>query len=644
MKIFTTALHIKRRTGVLTLRSVVCLAVLIGTSAGSDIPRLAVSAVPSKAAYFPGDTVIVALRVQLPSNCHLYGNPLGPGTGKPLAIGVKDGKGIQWLDIVKMKAEIFRPAFGPAFGDWVWAYDKEAFFFLRGIAELAGTVQGKAVFEGLICNTACYPVRHETPFVVRIDPHAGQQKHFASDKKISSIFNGCTETISFKPEAAQTHSQQNAMALSEAFGIALTHAHNMPEWKYTPRENKTHLNLWLAIVFGFLAGIILNAMPCVLPVLGIKILSFAHGQGRGRTKAMIHSLVFSAGVISVFMLLAGLASFADYSWGRQFQNPKVLIAIIAIIVVFALGMFDVYMIAVPASVTGFDKKSLPGMWDEFIKGIFTTILATPCSGPFLGAVLAWSVIQTPIIIFIVYGSIGAGMAFPYVLISASGRIARLVPRPGVWMQHLKKAMGFLLLGFAAYLMLGLRTYMIVPTLLFCGAVAFSVVMYSRFAPWGSSFARKAGAFLLALVIIGGGYYVSFIVIYHPSFSVRASSKDEEGSPVWRKFCADSLLAANAAGRNVIVDFTANWCINCQYNYIMVLTKREVTDLIRKKNVLAFKADMTLPDPVQDSLLHNLGSQSIPFLAVFPGDRPNEPVVMRDILTKRKVIRVLENLR
>jgi thiol:disulfide interchange protein len=647
MKIFITALRIKRRSvSFLALRSIVCIAVLFGFSAGSDIPRLAVSAVPSKAAYFPGDTVIVALRVQLPSDCHLYGNPLGPGVGKPFAIGVKDGKGIQWQDIVKTKAGIFRPAFGPAFGDWVWAYEKEAFFFLRGIAGLAGTVQGKAVFEGLICNTACYPVRHETPFVVRIDPYAGQQKHFASDKKLASIFNGCTETVSFKPvaEAAQTNSQQSAMALPEVSGIALTHANIHPGWNYLPREDKTKLTLWLAIAIGFLAGIILNAMPCVLPVLGIKILSFAHGQGRGRTKAMIHSLVFSAGVISVFMLLAGLASFADYSWGKQFQNPKALVAIIAVIVVFALGMFDCYLIAVPASVTSFDTKSHPGMWGEFFKGIFTTVLATPCSGPFLGAVLAWSVIQPPIIIFIVYGSIGAGMAFPYVLLSASGRFARLIPKPGRWMQNLKKAMGFLLLGFAAYLMLGLRTHMIVPTLLFCTAVAFSVVVYSRFAPWGSSLVRKTRAFLLAILIIGSGYYVSFIVIYHPSFSVSAASKDDGENPVWRKFSADSLLAANAAGRNVIVDFTANWCINCQYNYIMVLTKREVLDLIRKKNVLALKADMTLPDPVQDSLLHNLGSQSIPFLAVFPGDRPHEPIVMRDVLTKRSVIGVMEQLR
>ncbi|MGA2508349.1 MAG: cytochrome c biogenesis protein CcdA [Chitinispirillaceae bacterium] len=620
-----------------------CIALLFTIATGQSptiSPALDITAVPSKEAYSPGDTVIVALRVQLPSDFHLYGNPLGPGMGKPLMIGVKDAKNVRWLDIVKTNAVMFRPIYG----DWVWAYTKEAFFFLRGLAGSAGLVEGKAIFDGLICSAACYPVHYEMPFDMHIVKNVRPQRHFASDKKITSIFNRCTETIALQSDHGQTKFQQSAVALPQAFGTELTHADKMPEWKYSPVENRTVLNLWLAIVVGFLAGMILNAMPCVLPVIGIKILSFAHVQSRGRKKAVIHSLAFSAGVISVFMLLAVLASFADYSWGKQFQDPRALVAIIALVVVFALGMFDVYIIAVPASVTSFEKKNHPGMWGEFFKGIFTTVLATPCSGPFLGAVLAWSVLQPPIVIFIVYGSIGAGMAFPYVFLSASGRFARLIPKPGRWMQNLKKSMGFILLGFAAYLMLGLRTYMIVPTLLFCTVVAFSVVVYNRFAPLGSSFVRKTRAFLLAFVIIGSGYCISFIIIYHPLFPVSTVSKDEGDNAVWRKFSADSLLAANAAGRNAIVDFTANWCMNCQYNYIMVLTKREVTDLIRKKNVLALKADMTLPDQVQDSLLHSLGSQSIPFLAVFPGDRPYHPIVIRDILTKRKLMKVLNQLR
>ena len=618
------------------------LAMGVSSAPEQIVPTLAITVNSSKEAYAPGDTVLVALRVKLPPYYHLYGNPLGPGIGRPLTINMKGGEGVRWFDIAKMKAKKFRPAVG----DWVWAYEKEVFFFLRGIAGQAGEVKGRAVFDALICSKSCYPVHYELPFTVRIDSRTGPLKHFGTDKREALLFSSSTETIAFAPgagQAVQSPEQRNPGALSGITGIASAHGKEIPAWKYTPREDKPDYDLWMAILFGFLAGIILNAMPCVLPVLGIKVLSFAHGQSKGRKRAVIHSLAFAAGVISVFMLLAVLAAFADHSWGKHFQDPRALVAIIALIVVFALGMFDVYLISAPASVSALDRKSGPGIGGDFFKGIFATILATPCSGPFLGAVLAWSMTQPPIVIFIVYGSIGAGMAFPYVLLSASQGLARFLPKPGKWMQNFKVFMGFLLLGFAVYLMIGLPSDMIVPTLLFCIAVALAVMAYSRFAPWGSSIGPKLKAFSLALIITGSGCFLSFFIVY-PSFSHVAAGEDEAGSQVWQKFSADSLLAANAAGRNAVVDFTANWCMNCQYNYIMVLSKSEVADLIRKKNVLALKADMTLPDPVQDSLLRSLGSRSIPFLAVFPGDRPDEPVVMRDILTKRKVIRALEQLR
>jgi thiol:disulfide interchange protein len=613
------------------------IAVLLACAAGEQSPPapvLDVRAIPSKGTYASGDTVVIALRVIVPDAYHLYGNPLGPGIGKPLRIGVSGGAGVRWLDILKPKAERYRPDFG----DWVWTYEEKVFFFLRGIAGPAGEVKGKAILDALICHTACYPVHYEIPFVIRIGSNIGHERPFTSDITTASIFAGCTETMPFASSAQRDHP-----ALSDSAGAAAVYSEKMPPGYYTPKKDTDSLNVWLAILLGFLAGVILNAMPCVLPVLGVKILSFAEGKGEDRRGAVARSLVFSAGVISVFMVFAGLAAFAGYSWGRQFQDPRALVAVITLIVVFALGMFDVYMITVPVSVAGLSGKN-GGRWNDFFSGVFATVLATPCSGPFLGAVLAWLVMQPPVAIFIIYGSIGAGMAFPYVLLSASQRLARLIPKPGRWMRHFKKILGFLLLGFAAYLMRGLPAAMIVPTLLFCAAVALAVAVYGHGAPWGSSLARTSAAFFLALLIAGSGGFLSFAVVYHPFVSEAAADNNRNEDQIWRKFSAESLMAAHAAGRHAIVDFTANWCMNCQYNYFMVLTRRDVLDLIRKKNVLALKADMTLPDPVQDSLLHRLGSQSIPFLAVFPGDKPYEPIVMRDILTKRRVVRVLEQLK
>jgi thiol:disulfide interchange protein len=258
-------------------------------------------------------------------------------------------------------------------------------------------------------------------------------------------------------------------------------------------------------------------------------------------------------------------------------------------------------------------------------------------------VLAWSVTQPAGVIFTVYASIGLGMSFPYVLFSASRRLMRLVPRPGPWMNDFKKIMGFLLLGFAVYLMLGLPKDFVIPTVLFCVLISLAVVLYSRIAPWGSSPGRRLFAGLTSLLLVGVSLNTSFGIVY-PSFSESTGTGIEGQDKVWQKFDADSLIAAHKQGRTAIVDFTANWCMNCQYNYISVLTRKDVLDLIRQKNVLALKADMTSPDPVQDSLLHSLGSQSIPFLALFPGDKPYEPIVMRDVLTVGQVKKALEALR
>ena len=616
-----------------------CIALLFSFAFGQDEgPSLDISAFPSKKVYAPGDTVVIALRVGVPAGYHLFGNPMGPGIGKPLTIGASGVRGVSWLDIVKTSPEKFRPDIG----DWVWAYEREACFFLRGVAGSEGVAQGKIVLDGLICHTSCFPRHYELPITLRIDAAAAPEPHFAADKKTAALFSGATGKMTFAQEAEPPALHLGAAPLSGLALSATAHAEKIPAWNYHPREAKTGFNLFVAVFFGFLAGIILNAMPCVLPVLGVKILSFAQGRQEGRRGALIHSLGFSAGIVAVFMLLAALAAFADFSWGKHFQDPKALIGIIALIVVFALGMFDIYMITVPGSISNLGGKSGHGLGGDFFKGIFATILATPCSGPFLGAVLAWAVTQPPLVIFVVYGAIGAGMSFPYVLLSSSERLARLVPKPGKWMQDFKGLMGFLLLGFAVYLMLGLSNDLVIPTVLFCLATALAVVVYGRFAPWGSGVRRKALSLLLALAVAGGGLYGSFGIVA-PLFSGVKAKGVAATSEVWRSFSADSLLKANAEGRPVILDFTATWCMNCQYNFLAVLSKREVTDLIKKKNVLALKVDMTMPSAIQDSLLHSLGSRSIPFLALFPGDRPTEPVIMRDLLTTGSVVKELERL-
>jgi thiol:disulfide interchange protein len=610
-------------------------------SAGQGAPPLAITIANSKQSYVPDDTVLIALEAGIADRYHLYGNPLGPGIGKPLTISIRGGEGVQWLDIIKSVPK----KYNPEIGGWVFAYEKQATFILRGLARNAETAKGTAIIDGLECYTSCYPVHYELPFSIVIDPKAEPSAHFASENRFARFLLGNTEKMAFDTMVTAPSGSQISGSFGAIKGIrsAPATAPAMPAWDFSPREATADFTIWMAVVFGFLAGILLNAMPCVLPVLGIKILSFARVSEKNKKDTIIHSLFFSCGVISVFLLLAGLASFANYSWGRQFQDPRALIGIITLIVVFALGMFDVFLITVPGSIANLDHKKSSGKWGDFFTGIFATVLATPCSGPFLGAVLAWAVTQPPYMIFVVYGSIGAGMSFPYIVLSSSRRLKKLVPKPGPWMHSFKGLMGFLLLGFAVYLLVGLPGSLVEPTLLFCLIVSFAVAIHGRLATFGAPLGRKLVSFVIALAVASFGLYVSFFIVY-PAFSVNKAEAARQESKVWKPFSPDSLLAAQSAGRPVVVDFTANWCINCQYNTIMVLSKKRVTDALMEKGVLALVADMTMPDPVQDSLLHSLGSQSIPFLAIFPGDDPKRPFVKRDILTEGIVLKAIGRLR
>lgn len=602
-----------------------------------------VTAILDKKAYNPGDTVVVALQCKIPDKYHLYGNPLGPGIGKPFSIKVNDDNGIKWLCAKKTPASKFQPDIG----GWIWAYKKKAPFFIIGILspEVKGTVNDTIILNALICKNACLPVTKEIPISIPVSESKIESASFAENSALGEKFSTAEDMSIDKGQPKETaHIEFEDDLLMLTMDSQTTMEELIPEWEYEPQEKRFELNILLAILFAFLAGIILNVMPCVLPILGIKILSFSQGAGSSKRTTIIRSLVFSAGMISIFLVLASFAAFAGLSWGEQFQNPKMLVAIVCIIFVFALGMFDVFIILVPASITELEQKSVKGkgLFDDFIKGMFTTILATPCSGPLLGATLAWTLMQPPSVIYAVFTAIGVGLASPYVLLSASSRLLKLIPKPGAWMEDFKHIMGFLLFGFAIYLMVGLPKDMILSTIGLCTFLAFAVIVYTRFSPFGSTIKRKLIVGLISILIAVSGWHINFNVL-HSFISEDDALKAKKDSKKWEEFTPEKLKEAHCMGQHVIVDFTANWCMNCQFNKITVYHSKEVNELIEKKNILPLKADLTRKNPAAESLLHHLGSRSVPFFAVFPGDDPYNPIIMRDIVNKRRVLKILKGL-
>jgi thiol:disulfide interchange protein len=608
--------------------------------AGGD--DLSAEVILGKKAYAPQETVVAVLHVVIPDNYHLYANPLGPGIGKPVKIRIRASKGIQWLDLYKSPPQKFTPEMG----GWVWAYEKETDFFCKGVLSKTPplVVRSWISLQGLMCHTSCIQVKKAVDFEIRTDGDLSEPS-FKDAAELRSYSTRC-ELMSFSivNDSVKVAAETNDSLFGQMALLPLPlQGEKQVTWDYDPVERKVSMNLLLAILFGFIAGIILNVMPCVLPVLGIKILSFAQASGDPRRTAVMRSLVFSAGMLSVFMMLAALASFAHLSWGQHFQSPWFLIALILVTVVFSLGMFDIYILPLPTNISDLEKKSGKGAVGDFLRGMLATLLATPCSGPFLGATLAWALTRSTLVIFLVFGSIGLGMAFPYVLLSSNRTLLKLMPKPGRWMVDFKHLMGFLLLGASVYLLFGLPKDMVAATVCFCLVAAFAIVLYSRLAPFGSSLSRKTIVlFASGLVLLTGGY-VSFNALFTDKVKKNLSQDVLPHAVVWEEFSPTQLKTAHAQGQHVIVDFTANWCLNCQYNMVTVLSSDEVVDLLIKKHVLALKADLTWTNPAAESLMHHLGSRSVPFLAVFSGDDPYRPIIMRDILSKGELVRVLKSL-
>lgn len=595
-----------------------------------------------KSSYQVGDTVVVALRCTIPDNFHLYGNPLGPGIGKPLSLEVGAGENFLWVGGKKSKAKKFKPEMG----DWVWAYEKETFFFITGRIKdgITNDFSLNITLDALICHTSCVPLNKNVTITIPIKKLPSNEISFADNVETGKKYEVAENLeLVLNNDKSVPDEKLSGLLLNMAGKLKNDEA-AIPEWDYDAQEKKLKMNIMLAIILAFFAGIILNVMPCVLPVLGIKILSFSQGAGSGKKVIMLRSLAFSIGMISIFIVLASFAAFAGLSWGEQFQKPKVLVGIVTIIFVFALGMFDVFMILVPTGISALEQKSTKGKGylDDVFKGMFTTILATPCSGPLLGATLAWTLTQPPVIIYSVFISLGIGMASPYIVLSSSTRLMKLIPRPGTWMEDFKHVMGFLLFGFAVYLMIGLPKDMILPTVGFCVSMAFILVLYTRLSPFGSSMQRKVIVGFICLVIGFGGWHLNFTGLYN-LISDEAVQRSEKETGAWEEFTPDKLIKAHSIGRHVIVDFTASWCMNCQFNKITVYHSKEIAKLIKDKNILALKADITQNNPGAESLLHHLGSRSVPFLAVFPKDDPYKPIIMRDLVKKKSVMQILQKL-
>ena len=403
------------------------------------------------------------------------------------------------------------------------------------------------------------------------------------------------------------------------------------------------------LLFGFLGGFILNLMPCVLPVISLKIFGFIQQAGQSRQKILRSGIAFAVGIFAWFIALALLlialkSTGRDVTWGGlQFTNPYFVLGLSVIVLVFALNLFGVFEISLPQSVTRgllstSERKDLLG---SFFQGVFATVLATPCTAPFLGTALGFAFTQSAAIVLAMFIAVAAGMSAPYLLLSAQPAWLRFLPRPGPWMVHLKQFMGFLLLATLVFLLyvLGAQRGLEGAIWASCFLLVISVACWMKgaFVVPTSSFAKRSVVLVLMLMLmLGSAFY--FIGDKFQSTKIASTGLPIRGD--WHAFTPERLQAELEQGRTVFVDFTAAWCLTCKFNEANVLESQEVRDAFQRHGIVKLKADWTNGDPVITKILQRFGRPGVPLYVLYIA-KNEEPIVFPELLTKSMVLDKLE---
>ena len=400
--------------------------------------------------------------------------------------------------------------------------------------------------------------------------------------------------------------------------------------------------LWKLLV-AFLGGLIMNVMPCVLPVIALKIFGFVNQAGQEPARVFRLGLAFTAGVFVFFLGLAAAVARLKlaFNFGYQLQNPYLLAGMIALVFVFALSLLGVFEITLGGAESKLSELSRrEGYGGAFLHGLFTTLLGTSCTAPYLATSLSFATTQSTPVIFLLFLAVAAGMSLPYFLLTARPAWLRFVPRPGAWMERVKQIMGFLMLAVAVWLFTVLATRGTETV-----AAMSWFLLALGLACWLFGTVRESLAARVAIVLLPVGAYFLFLdgTLGAAAPSGSAERHWKTGGIDWIAYTDERLADARKAGSPVFVDFTAEWCLNCKAYERYVLATAPVGEKFREKKIIALRADWTnTDDPVVTRALKSFGRVGVPLYVLYrPGE--TEPVVL-DAITPAALIQELDRIK
>ncbi|WP_390889029.1 protein-disulfide reductase DsbD family protein [Rhodopirellula halodulae] len=467
-----------------------------------------------------------------------------------------------------------------------------------------------------------------------VDPQANAALNAQSQPKTDAL-PSATEPAQAIADAGDASQSEEAIAAATTKAAAeVADASVGPDAEEMQKSN----GFGATLLFAFIGGVILNFMPCVLPVVGLKVMSFVQQAGEDRKRIFLLNLVYAVGILSVFAVLTALAVALSFNWGQQFTYFPVRLGLTLLMFAMALSYLGVWEIPVPGMAAGKTSQSLQqreGYTGAYFKGVFATVLATPCSGPLLGGILGLTFALTSLQTTAVIMTVGIGMALPYLLIGIWPALVAWLPKPGTWMETLKEFLAFLFLGTVAFFFNQFSDDHKLPVFVALIGVWFGCWMIGKVPNWGS---------LTSRLYAWAGGVVSAVVIGVAAFSwLGPAPEPAEGvkTIAWQPYDEAKLQQLQAEGRTVMIDFTAKWCVNCIVNYNVALNTEPTRQLIEELDAVPMLADWTDQDEEIEAKLKELQSRSIPILAIYPGKSPEEPIVLRDLVSQQMVLDALK---
>ncbi|MFH1764516.1 MAG: thioredoxin family protein, partial [Gemmatimonadota bacterium] len=401
--------------------------------------------------------------------------------------------------------------------------------------------------------------------------------------------------------------------------------------------------LVLALAFAFFGGILLNLMPCVFPILSLKILGAVGQGGEDRARIRNQGLLFALGVVLAFLALGGLlialrAGGAQLGWGFQLQAPVFVAFMAALFFAIGLNLMGVFEVGAALTRLGSRPGEPSGYGESLASGVLATVIATPCTAPFMGAALGFALTRSIPETLLVFGFLGIGMSLPYLVLSLAPGLLERLPRPGPWMETLKQALAFPMFATVIWLVwvfgqqtgVGGASYLL-SALLLVSAAGWMVGRWHRTDLRSGVVAR---VFSLGMVAGAALFVIRGSGLEAPLMAV------EEG---WIPFSQEEVERTLAQGRPVFVDFTAAWCLTCQVNERVVLSTEPVMEAFRARNVALFKADWTRQDPGITAALAALDRSGVPVYALYRGNAGGTPHLLSAILTEKIVLDALEQI-